>query len=248
MRRFAVAPEQIEGDRVVFDREETRHIAAVLRLGPGALVVVADGRGHDYTVRIDRLAPRAAGTVVGVAESRAESPLAVTLIQGVPKGDRMELIIRAATELGVARVLPALAERTVVRLPPARWPERARRWQRVAREAAKQCGRAVVPDIDAPRPLADRLATGADLRLCLWEGPAQGLEALLRRASPPRTVAVLIGPEGGLDGSEVAAAEAAGWSVARLGPRILRTETAGPAIIAVLQWRWGDLGGPALDA
>src|SRR5581483_8588697 len=132
--RFTIAPEHVAGDRVVFDRDETRHITTVLRLGPGDLVVAADGRGRDYTVRIERLGPGVVGTVVAVTDSRAESPLALTLLQGIPKGDRMEAIVRAATELGVVRVLPVIAERTVVRLEAARWHERARRWQRVARE------------------------------------------------------------------------------------------------------------------
>jgi 16S rRNA (uracil1498-N3)-methyltransferase len=241
MRRFAVRPEQIEGNRVMFDRAETRHIAAVLRLVPGDVVVAADGRGRDYTVRIDRLAPAVVGTVLAVGETRAESPLAVTLVQGVPKGERMEMIVRAVTELGVARVLPALTERTVVRLDAAHWLERARRWQRVAREAAKQCGRAVVPEVESPQPLAVRLGTPAEVRVCLWEGTGPALETVLGAVARPRTAAVLVGPEGGLAETEVHEARTAGWAVARLGPRILRTETAGMAILAVLQARWGDL-------
>lgn len=245
MRRFTIAPDRIDGDRVVFDREEAHHMTAVLRLAPGDVVVAADGRGRDYTVRIESLEPDVVGTVIGVAETRVESPLAVSLVQGVPKGDRMELIVRAATELGVARVLPAITERTVVRLEPGRWRDRVRRWQRVAKEAAKQCGRAVIPEVEAPRPLAERLDVTADLRLCLWEGRAAPLAEVIDGLAPPRSVAVLVGPEGGLARREVDLAGAHGWVVACLGPRILRTETAGPAIMAILQAEWGDLGGGA---
>ncbi len=249
VRRFTIAPEHVAGDRVVFDRDETRHITTVLRLGPGDLVVAADGRGRDYTVRIERLGPGVVGTVVAVTDSRAESPLALTLLQGIPKGDRMEAIVRAATELGVVRVLPVIAERTVVRLEAARWHERARRWQRVAREAAKQCGRAVIPTVEAPRPLPEGLdLAGADLRLCLWEGDAPPLDAVLAAGlGAPRSAAVLVGPEGGLARAEVEQAARRGWRAARLGPRILRCETAGPAVLAVLQARYGDLAGPARD-
>src|SRR6266542_7057933 len=171
VRRFTIAPERIEGDRVTFDRDETRHIARVLRLGPGDVVLASDGAGREFTVRVEALGEVASGTVLAVATRGIESPLAVTLLQGVPKGDRMETIVRASTELGVARVCPVVAERTIVRLDGARWRERARRWQRVAREAAKQCGRAVIPEVEAPRPLADCLAQGEppDLGLCLWE-------------------------------------------------------------------------------
>ena len=164
----------------------------------------------------------------------------------------MEQIVRAATELGVASVAPLIAERTVVRLEPARWRERARRWQRIAREAAKQCGRAVVPVVEAPRPLVDFLGMDApaELRVCLWEGAARTdggdgrttLAANLPSALPAGARAiVLVGPEGGLSRAEVEVARARGFVVLGVGPRILRTETAGPAIIAILQARFGDL-------
>ncbi|MBI3636929.1 MAG: 16S rRNA (uracil(1498)-N(3))-methyltransferase [Candidatus Rokubacteria bacterium] len=244
MRRFTIAPERIAGDRVAFDMDETRHLVRVLRLGPGDLVTASDGAGHDYTVRIESGGERATGTILGVAAGRAESPFAVTLIQGVPKGDKMEAIVRATTELGVARIVPALTERTIVRLEPGRWRERARRWQRVAREAAKQCGRAVVPDVESPVPLGDAMARAghAPLRLCLWEGDAPPLVTVLLASDTPASVSVLVGPEGGLARAEVDAAVAAGFRIASMGPRILRTETAGPAVIAVLQSRFGDLG------
>lgn len=246
MRRFTLAPERIQADRVTFDPEESRHMTRVLRLAPGDVVVAGDGTGRDYTVRLESLGPTATGTILGASPNHAESPLALTLVQGVPKGDRMEEIVRALTQLGVRRVAPALTERVVVRLEPGRWRERARRWQRVAREAAKQCGRAVVPEVEPPAPLAERLtlAGAVDLALCLWEGRAEPLGKILDAAAgPPRSIAVLVGPEGGLARDEVTAARERGWHVVGLGPRILRSETAGPAVVAVLQARFGDLAG-----
>ena len=244
MHRFTIAPERLEGDRVTFDRDETRHLARVLRLHPGDLVVAADGAGREFTVRVETLGEQASGTVLCVAARAIESPLAVALLQAVPKGDKMEAIVRASTELGVARVCPVIAERTIVQLEPARWRERARRWQRVAREAAKQCGRAVVPEVEAPRPLADCLAQGQprELGLCLWEGATDPLARVLDGLSaPPRTLRVLVGPEGGLARGEVEAARAHGFAIVGLGPRILRTETAAPALVAIVQARFGDL-------
>ncbi|MBI2160525.1 MAG: 16S rRNA (uracil(1498)-N(3))-methyltransferase [Candidatus Rokubacteria bacterium] len=258
MRRFTIAPDRIAGGRVAFDREESRHLSRVLRLRPGDTVIAADGAGRDYTVRVETVGEIATGTVLGVAAREVESPLRVTLVQSVPKGDKMEAIVRAATELAVIRVVPVLTERTIVALEPSRWRDRARRWQRVAKEAAKQCGRAVVPPVEVPRPLADFLGADepADLRLCLWEGAATipgeggGQAGLLGTtlaaglpASLPRgaRVHLLIGPEGGLSRDEVDAARARAWRVVGVGPRILRTETAGPAIIAILQNRFGDL-------
>jgi len=248
VHRFTISPERISGDRVAFDADETRHLVRVLRLGPGDVVTAADGRGRAWEVRIAAVGDTATGTIVSGAPAAAESPLAISLVQGVPKGDRMEAIVRATTELGVARILPALTERTVVRLDPARWRDRARRWQRVAREATKQCGRAVVPAVEAPRPLAEWIASAepADLRLCLWEIEGEPLRSVLERCEPrARSATVIVGPEGGLTRDEVARAGAAGYVPVTLGGRILRTETAGPAIVALLQFGLGDLGGEA---
>jgi 16S rRNA (uracil1498-N3)-methyltransferase len=244
MRRFTLAPERLAGGRVTFDAGESRHLSRVLRLRPGDLVVATDGAGRDYTVRLESVGETATGTVLAEAAGVPASPLAITLVQGVPKGDKMEAIVRAATELGVARVRPALCERTIVRLEAGRWRERARRWQRVAREAAKQSGRAVIPEVEAPRPLGEWLAAGepADLGLCLWEGGGAPLGGLLRDVAAPRSALVVVGPEGGLAQAETDAARARGLTVVSLGPRILRSETAGPAVVAILQSRFGDLG------
>ena len=244
MRRFTITPDRIAGDRVTFDRDETRHLARVLRLHPGDLVVASDGAGRELTVRVESVGDVASGTVLSVATRASESPIAITLLQGVPKGDKMETIVRACTELGVARIWPALAERTIVRVEAARWRERARRWQRVAREAAKQCGRVVVPEVEVPRPLAEWLTASDDdaLSLCLWEGAESPLASVLDGvAAPPARLRVLVGPEGGLAREEVDAALAHGFAVVGLGPRILRTETAAPAFLAIVQSRLGDL-------
>jgi 16S rRNA (uracil1498-N3)-methyltransferase len=244
MRRFTLAPERSAGGRVVFDADESRHLARVLRLRPGDTVVATDGAGRDYTVRLERVGATATGTILAEATGVPASPLAITLVQGVPKGDRMEAIVRAVTELGVSRVWPALCERTVVRREPAGWRDRARRWQRVAREAAKQSGRAVIPEVEAPRPLLGWLAAGApaDLGLCLWEGGGAPLGTVMERAGGPRSALLVVGPEGGLAPAEVEAASTRGLTVVSLGPRVLRTETAGPAVVAILQSRFGDLG------
>ena len=243
MRRFAITPERIVDGRVTFDALESRHLTRALRLKPGDTVIASDGAGHDYTVRLDTVGGRATGTVLGAVARSVESPLAITLVQGVPRGDKMETIVRAATELGVTRVQPVVTARTVVRLGASASIARAERWRRVAREAAKQCGRAVVPDVAAPAPLLSCLdaARGSELAVCLWEGEAPPLATACDAAARPRRAVVLVGPEGGLETAEIDAARRSGWSVASLGPRVLRTETAGPAVIAILQWCFGDL-------
>ena len=175
----------------------------------------------------------------------------VAAVQGVYPSDEDLEGVRDFLE----RIVPVLTERTIVTLDAGRWRDRARRWQRIATEAAKQCGRAVVPPVDAPRALDDVLvrADAADLRLCLWEGARDSAserpEGRPLGASLPLTlpggagVALLVGPEGGFASTEVDRARQHGWLIVGAGPRILRTETAGPAVIAVLQARFGDLGG-----
>src|SRR4030095_405827 len=175
MRRFTLQPDQLAGGRVTFDADESRHLSRVLRLRPGDTVIASDGAGRDYTVRLEAVGEAARGTVIAEAAGVPESPLAITLVQGVPKGDKMEAIVRAATELGVTRFRPALCERTIVRLELGRWSGGARLCQRVARESAKQSGRAVVPEVEVPRPFAECLGTAADLALCLWEGGGEAL-------------------------------------------------------------------------
>jgi len=246
MRRFTFAPDRLAGGRVTFDRAETHHLARVLRLGPGDTVLASSGDGFDHTVRLETIGETATGVVIATRTRAAESALSITLVQGIPKGDTMESIVRATTELGVARIVPAITERTVVRLDPSRWRERARRWQRVAKEATKQCGRAVVPEIEVPRPLVECLAacgdaTPGELSLCVWEGATVRLGGVLDRAAGVTRACVLVGPEGGLSVAEVEAARARAFVVASLGPRILRAETAGPTVLSILQFRLGDV-------
>lgn len=241
--RVHVRPEAVRGARIVLDASETRHLRRVLRLNVGDLVRAMDGLGHEWTVRLTTLGARAEGEIVETGASADESPLTLTLAQGIPKGDKLETIIRMSTELGVTSVAPLTTARSIPHEKEARWAARRARWERVAREAAKQCGRAIVPDVAAPVTLADWL--GARERdgvlVCLWERETAPLAEVLPAARPTRA-AVVVGPEGGLADDEVTALRAAGALVAGLGPRLLRTETAGPVAVALLQARWGDLG------
>lgn len=244
MTRFHVRADPGGGDRVAFDADDARHLARVLRLGPGDLVQAVDGQGHELTVRLAHVGARSAeGLVVGRTTRPTESPIELTLAQGIPKGDKLETIIRMATELGARRIAPLVTERTVARPDPGRWPHRLARCRRVAKEAAKQSGRAIVPEVDPPRSLGEWLAEPrpAGLLLCLWEGESGGPATVLPAGGVERA-SVVVGPEGGLSKGEVARLRSAGAVVAGLGPRILRTETAGPVALALLQARYGDLG------
>ena len=244
MTRFHLDPGAVQGDRVTFGAAAAHHLGRVLRATVGDLVQAVAADGALLSVRLTAIAPgRAEGQVGDRTRLDTASPLRLTLAQAVPKGDKMEGIVRMTTELGVSRVIPLLTERTVVRLPPDRWADRLARWQRVAREAAQQSGRAAVPEITAPRTLStwrpDPEPDG--LLICFWEEERRGLATLLPDGPCPRATLVL-GPEGGLTAEEVRGLTDAGALVAGLGPRLLRTETAGPVAVALLQSRYGDLG------
>ena len=247
MRHFVIRPGAIEGDRVRFDADEAHHLGRVLRLRPGALVEAADGGGRVFTVRIEALGRGEAwGTIVGEASASRESPCAITLAQAILKGERMTWLVQKATELGVARLVPVETARVVARAPA----ERARhsRWERVAREAVKQCGRGVVPVVEAPRGFGAVLAEAVahDATWLCWEGGGTPLATLARDAGRLRRILLLVGPEGGFTADEVAQARAAGARPVGLGPRILRAESAGLVAVALCQHLFGDLGnGPA---
>ncbi|MCI0548779.1 MAG: 16S rRNA (uracil(1498)-N(3))-methyltransferase [Candidatus Rokubacteria bacterium] len=247
MTRLPIGPESLDGDRVRFAPDDARHLFRVLRCRAGdrveAMLAAPGVPPLRLTVTLTRIDARGAeGAVQSREPLRTESPLRVSLVQGIAKGDKMETIIRTSTELGVAQVLPVVTARTVAGQERERWPERHRRWQRVAREAAKQCGRAVVPDIAEPRPFAEWIAAApvGDLTVCLWEDARESLGARLP-AGPVERATLVVGPEGGLARAEVERLREAGALVTGLGPRILRTETAAPVGLALLQLRYGDL-------
>ena len=245
MGKFHIRPEAISGDRVVFDEAETRHLLRVLRLAPGEIVHAIDGQGGEFVVRLETHEGReAVGRILGRSDRRTESPCAITLAQGIPKGEKMELIVRMVTELGVARIVPLLTQRVIVRPTPSRWREREGRWQRVAKEAAKQCGRSVIPPVEPARTLDEFVSDepDAELAICLWEGERRELRAILDSISgAPASALLVVGPEGGLAIKEVGLLQSRGVRTAGLGPRIVRTETAGPVGVALLQARFGDL-------
>jgi len=242
--RFHLAPDAVRGDRVAFDAAAAHHLGRVLRVGVGDVVQAVDAQGELLSVRLTGIASRRAeGLVVERERLATESPLRLTLAQAIPKGDKMESIIRMTTELGVTRVVPLLTARTIVRLEPARWGARLARWRRVAREAAQQSGRAAVPEIAEPTQLGAWQPDARDdgLLVCFWEDERRGLDARLPAGPCPRAT-VVVGPEGGLTATEVDGLAGAGALVAGLGPRLLRTETAGAVAVALLQSRYGDLG------
>jgi 16S rRNA (uracil1498-N3)-methyltransferase len=240
--RFHV-PEAAPGARVELPDESAHHAREVLRLRAGAAVRIFDGSGNEYDAVLDRVSRDGISVRLGHrVETRPESPLRLILALSPLKGDLMEVVIQKATELGVAEIRPVVTIRTDAVARPALKGTRQERWEKVARGAAEQCGRSVVPTI-APTTTLDHLIAGPaeGARIVLWEEP--GLVPLVRLPRPdPAAALVLVGPAGGWEASEIRRLEAAGFHLAGLGPRVLRSETAAIAAIAVLQAVWGDLG------
>ena len=232
------------GMHVALPDDAAAHLVRVLRMRAGDACVLFNGDGHDYGARLLQADKR--GATAEILDARIvdnESTLRIVLLQGIARGEKMDLILQKATELGVARIVPVEAERTEVRLDGERLRKRVAHWHNVVASACEQSGRARVPALDAPVALAEaaRDADGAALRLTLDPQGAHGLQALSRPASS--SVVLAIGPEGWWSPRDREMLRAAGFEGLRLGPRILRTETAGLAAIAALQALHGDLRG-----
>jgi 16S rRNA (uracil1498-N3)-methyltransferase len=229
------------GAEVALPASAANHVARVLRLRTGAPVVAFDGSGRDYHCEVVAIDGSRVRVRVGeAAEVRRESPLAVTLVQAVSRGERMDLTLQKATELGVRAIVPVFSARSVVRLDERQAAARLRHWQAVVVSACEQSGRSMLPRVHAPLDLAHYLADAphGGLRLVPSPGASDSLAGL---SEAPTRAELLVGPEGGFEGGELLAAESAGFKPVRLGPRVLRTETAGIVALAVLQALWGDL-------
>jgi len=216
------------------------HVSRVLRLRAGDALVLFDGAGGEYPATIEGFGRDTVSLAVGPQRTlERESSLAITLAQSISRGERMDFVVQKATELGVARIIPVLAERTVVKLDAVSAASRMRHWRAVAVAACEQCGRNRLPALTEPVTLPALLAQlpAGKPRLLL----APGGSLRVRDLAPTAALTVLIGPEGGLSEAEEAQALRAGFQALVLGPRVLRTETAALTALAVLQERLGDL-------
>jgi 16S rRNA (uracil1498-N3)-methyltransferase len=228
------------GTRLDLPEGPAHHAVRVLRLRPGDELTVFNGEGGEFAARIERTDARVVAVSVGARRNiDRESPLAVTLVQGLAAGDRMDYAIQKAVELGVAAVQPVATVRSVARLDAARAEKRVLHWRQIAIAACEQCGRNRIPPVLPLRDLDDWLLepNRASLRLLLAPDAREALAAIPR---PAEGIEFLVGPEGGLALEETAAALRAGFTAVRLGPRILRTETAALAALGALNTLWGD--------
>lgn len=243
--RIFVDPGKVEGGRVIFSDEDLRHIRKVLRLKKGDLLLATDGSAREYLLKIAADGGGPFGEVVEEARPPRESPLEITLVQALPKGDLMTQVVQKAVELGVTAIVPVTTSRTVASAKGEGGARgKGKRWQRVLESAVAQSGRTSAPLLHPLRPWGDFLAdpiAGA-LKILLLEGEPKGLKELVGSGRPPSSVVLAVGPEGGWAREEVELAAKLGYLAAGLGPRTLRTETAGPAALGIIQFLYGDLG------
>lgn len=221
------------------EERPSRHLGGALRMQPGDELVLFDGRGGEYPATIAAVEKKAVHVTTGEhRDVEVESPLAIHLGIGLSRGERMDLVVQKATELGVATITPLFSERCEVKLKGDRAEKKLAHWRQVAISACEQCGRNRLPAINPPVNLAAWLAaTRGESKLVLHHRGAA-----LPDGPGPSSTDLLIGPEGGLSEAEIRAAETAGFRSLAIGPRILRTETAPLAALSILQARWGDMG------
>ncbi len=236
MRRFFAENLDTSADSVTLQGDEARHMLTVLRMKVGDEVLLIGGDGTECSARITSCCE---GTVtlaiIERASCAAEPTIEITLFQCLPKQGKMELIIQKCVELGVSRIVPTIAERCVVRLDGK--DNRLQRWNRVSLEAAKQCGRAAVPEVLSPQPLADIRPSDFELCLLAYENESDtGLKKVLQHNKNVKSIAIIIGAEGGFSPREVKRLTDGGAVTVSLGRRILRTETAGMAMLAQLMY------------
>jgi 16S rRNA (uracil1498-N3)-methyltransferase len=248
------------GSLVELPRDTGAHLAKVLRARSGDEVVLFNGDGREFSAVLETVRDSRVSASIGAARSMdRESPFQLTLVQCVPRGDRMDFIVQKSTELGVARIVPVLSQRSVVRLDATQAASKQAHWHAVAVSACEQCGRNRLPIVEAPQPLlsylgalAPRGAAGRMLRLVLEPERARQTQretsSIDIDASPASGAEIAIGPEGGFTEDELEAFNLTSFSRVALGPRVLRTETAAIAAIVVLQARFGDMSAVSDDS
>ncbi len=252
MRYFFADPEELSRGEAFIRGGEARHILNVLRMENGSLLLCGDGQGRLYRARITQVGKDEVRLKI---ESRScvysEPRLEVVLLQGLPKAGKLDFVIQKATEVGAYKIVPLAAERSVVQISSEKAELRCKRWQRIAREAAKQSRRAVVPEVTnimtLPEALKMAVTCKNSLSMVLWEEEGRNsLKKVIKKSTLEKIerVNVFIGPEGGWTPYEIDLMKGKGIIPVSLGPRILRTETAGIIAVSLILYEWDDLGGP----
>lgn len=238
MSRFFVPP--FTGETAVVTGQDAHHITRVLRMRVGDELTLCDGAGVDYVCRITSLCDEVVANVLYRRPSESEPSVAVTLYQGLPKSEKMDLIVQKCVEIGICRVVPVAMARSIVKLNPAEGEKKRDRWQKIASSAAEQSGRGIVPEVTAPISFKQLLAAvESENVVTFYEGGGEPLADIV--SAETKQLSIVIGPEGGFDADEIERLRAVGARVATLGPRILRCETAPLVALAVIMQLTGNM-------
>lgn len=245
MHRFFIKRDNIFKGGITIEGDDVQHISRVLRLGEGDRLTLCDGEGTDYLVSIESMSKNAIRTVIIAKEpSKAEAAVRVVLYQGIPKAAKMELIIQKCTEMGISRIVPVSTVRTVVKLETEKDErKKVERWSKIAEEAGKQSGRGIIPRVEMPMTFEQALedAKSLDLAVIPYElENANSIKAVLSQKSVA-SIGFFIGPEGGFEAAEIRKAQQTGVVPVTLGKRILRTETAGVAVLTCIMYEYGQM-------
>lgn len=243
MPKFFVLPEKVDNNRILIDTEDVLHIKKVLRMNVGDKLLICDSTGSDYETEISEINEKTIlCNILNKKKSDTEAETEITLYQGIPKGSKMELIIQKNTELGIKKLVPVSMQRCVSRFENKKAAEKkVQRWQKIAEEAAKQSGRGIIPEICMPQTLKEAAESIrlSDLAFVPYECEEKAsLKQLLKAHENIKTLSFLIGPEGGFDISEIELLKQYNINTVTLGKRILRTETAGMAVTAMLMYEY----------
>lgn len=241
MTRLFISPDKIFRDRAIIDGINVKYLTQVLRSSIGDELTLLDGRGKGYKGKINSIDKyKIEVQIIEAIEMATESPLEITLAQGIPKAEKMEIIIQKATELGIKRIIPLITQRTIVRIKS---PTSLERWAKIAISSAQQSGRSMVPVIEGIKEFKKYITQKfSGIGLIFNEGEKRGIKEFLKGLKGVREITFLIGPEGGFTNEEVRSALEKGFISVGLGPRILRTETAAITALSILQYELGDVG------
>jgi len=246
MHRFFVPAETMQSKAVLLAGDLAHQLSRVLRLRAGDQIELLDNSGRAWLARLDEVSPRCCrATTLACYRPSTECRTRFVLYQGLPRGHKFDLILQKATELGASRIVPVRAARSIQMAAEEATPARARRWERIIQEAAEQSGRALMPALSEAISLPAAIDEIEEGDLCLAGAPREGAtpirHVLGRIPQAPTPVRLFVGPEGGLDDAELGSLQAAGVSLVSLGPRVLRTETAGLVMLALASYALGEM-------
>lgn len=248
LQRYFVSPNQWNDSHVVIQGDDAAHIAKVMRMKPGEKVICSNGEGVDFIVELQTVSnSEVVARQIEKLENNREPSIQVTIAQGLAKGDKMDLVIQKGTEIGMAKLIPFSSSRAIVQLDAKKESKRIERWEKIAKEAAEQSHRSIIPEISAVLTWKELIQSQkhVDLKLVAYENEStlSIQKALTSAPEGVKNIILVIGPEGGLSEEEVNFAVENGFQSVQLGKRILRTETAGLVGLSCLLYHYGEMGG-----